>query len=1015
MKNFAKSKHKADFSLAKIIRLVCLMTLASTGLLAYSVKVLPVKINYFGDIRTVLINLDDSVYTDNVQGDASKAVAKQRVMTLSPARFLTLTKAVRAALAAGDFNLPTVRAALAAGDFKLSKHEEGFPQTGVKKVMLNLPEGYLPSMLVSIETEQGMTLVPAIGDLLASLGKKETDEAAAGGASAPRAEVDYSRLAELAFGPGYEEALKRKVFTLFSQGTGSNFYYHSQKAEDIRRFKQDEIVSLKSPFARASLPESDEEFLKTQPSSMKAWNTDKCNSYGMFNGEITATFAKYAQGHSLLNYFQIDGPGSGNFGYQTNFVHWETDKQHWDKTGNLVGFGMASNVENARLIVMARLGKLNDYLRHNLSKINPLLQVQLFLINHLSQAHSIDTLNTIGWSRGAVVTIRLSNALAAKAITPDELRMNIVAVDPVPGFAQHKPKADGFLSPLVKSYLAFYAQHELASVFVPVLPKPSEISTCPEYEIYTFPGHHAAVAGSNSTARDDLNNPNYVSEGLKNVSILIRNLAFQHLNAKGTGLDTSDETIFFTNLQDKSKLEMYNGLRTLLENGTFDKIAAEGYGSGTSEIHEKIGTGVAATVTWALTLASPFTGGLTLIPASLTGAATVYMGKSTVARGGGKAEHLESKHFRRFIHCSGYNDNYHMFQCPEFSVVKEGELFPRELVVNRHHHELLKAARFFTKLQKLQKSFKDKFKAKKDASEAEATKEIEAAKQTCLNFVQRGANLLPRIYVTTGLEVSNINVAFNGEESFYPLKNAYKNVDKGSLIKVTILRDGKIIFDSYVLKTGRDAVIKVLEDDTFAFFHCQEITEDQMVDFFEYNKVVAQLFRQGLNPGDKASLTALQTLVYSKRSGAAAAAESLELLTSLNFVKKEIARDGYCCKNSLLALCPGLTAEQLRQSISELCDSNSYIQSLKGQVLASYDSGNWAGVIGDQMCQLELIAADYYLRVNENGSLAVYNSMTQVFSDVHGRTIAAEDMTTGAHKVIIYNGGTHYDATERVQ
>ena len=113
-----------------------------------------------------------------------------------------------------------------------------------------------------------------------------------------------------------------------------------------------------------------------------------------------------------------------------------------------------------------------------------------------------------------------------------------------------------------------------------------------------------------------------------------------------------------------------------------------------------------------------------------------------------------------------------------------------------------------------------------------------------------------------------------------------------------------------------------------------------------------------------------------------------------------------------MVLCPILTEASLREMISDLSDMNSFSQVLKSKILADYDSGTWNSVVGDQMCQLELIAANIYTQMQTEGTakVVVYNLRTHVFSNANKTVLPVENITT-QDRVMIYNGINHHDAT----
>ena len=694
----------------KLLLLFSFLTLAQS---AYSAKV-SVMINYFGLDKKVLLEINDDLF-QRVQGEVSDIKPSSLGnYEISPELFLSLVKTVRESL-----EIQSRQGILQAIG------EDGKRETSVEEIMDNLPLGYLSSMLRKIEfskeeAEEFHPVVPNLTNLLTFL--KDPNSSSLTGEM-------IHQLCQQSFGDNYRSFIEgpaNQIFTLFSMGTGSNYYYHSQKAEEIRERKafEEKILvgrtlkkealkrealkrealnglsgeayekalereDLKEEEARRAPANQPSSRMKKVPLSKKAWNREKSYSYGMFNGEIVATFAKYADGLSLLNHFRLDGPGSGNYTFQNSFTHWKRSEQHWDKTGNALGFGVRSNIENFDLMVRARLGQLDDYLKTNLVKLNPLLQVQLFLINQISKAHPITALNTIGWSRGAVVTLRLSNVLSRNGVTPEQLPMNIVAIDPVPGIGLSCSDCL-YLSPLVRSYSGFYAQHELSAEFVPVLPLRTEF--CGEYNILSFPGHHSTVAGSNSKDRDDLENPEFVVERLGAVSQIIRNLSHKKLTQKGSIFRAPNNVIFLENLSKENYVSMYRAMKSLELRKIFSGIGEATYLTTNSQVIEK---------------GSMVVGGLLVLSGTVVAAVNPPAGAAMIAVGGGMVGHtqpgnlsrhyahdrLDPRNFTRSVNIGDCNVNYRMHQCPEFSFLTEspeaGAKIPFEAYINRHHFELL--------------------------------------------------------------------------------------------------------------------------------------------------------------------------------------------------------------------------------------------------------------------------------------------------------------------------------------
>ena len=169
-----------------------------------------------------------------------------------------------------------------------------------------------------------------------------------------------------------------------------------------------------------------------------------------------------------------------------------------------------------------------------------------------------------------------------------------------------------------------------------------------------------------------------------------------------------------------------------------------------------------------------------------------------------------------------------------------------------------------------------------------------------------------------------------------------------------------------------------------------------------------KLFRLGFNSSDKSKNAMLTELL--KLHQAEAIPENFAPLAGLNLQRAAIAKDGHCCKNSLIHLFPGLTPKDLRV-MEKICETNHFHLDSKAVILKAFDKGDWAGINGDIMCQLQLLAANLYGTQNGHGPLIVYNSRTGNFSAIGGANIPADQVPANA-KVIIYNGINHYDATD---
>ncbi len=103
-------------------------------------------------------------------------------------------------------------------------------------------------------------------------------------------------------------------------------------------------------------------------------------------------------------------------------------------------------------------------------------------------ADKVDSINCIGWSRGAVTCGMFANACLAEArLAQKDIR--IVAVDPVPGGSERGANKVELKSN-VKKYVAFYARDERTKMFSPTLPAVQ----C-DLTVYFLPGNHSSLVG----------------------------------------------------------------------------------------------------------------------------------------------------------------------------------------------------------------------------------------------------------------------------------------------------------------------------------------------------------------------------------------------------------------------------------------------------------------------------------------------------------------------------------------
>jgi hypothetical protein len=92
----------------------------------------------------------------------------------------------------------------------------------------------------------------------------------------------------------------------------------------------------------------------------------------------------------------------------------------------------------------------------------------VWLITHLKfeMEQPIDTINIVGWSRGAVTCLKMANKLFE--VFEDTIAVNIFAVDPVPGGLTPETFDTKTIPPNVRDYLAILALDDDRSTFQPL-------------------------------------------------------------------------------------------------------------------------------------------------------------------------------------------------------------------------------------------------------------------------------------------------------------------------------------------------------------------------------------------------------------------------------------------------------------------------------------------------------------------------------------------------------------------
>lgn len=314
-------------------------------------------------------------------------------------------------------------------------------------------------------------------------------------------------------------------------------------------------------------------------------------------GELISTLARNHKGHEFVDWIIVDGPGSGNL---QEAEKWVPAPWYSALRGTAQGKGWEENVAHAIAIL---IGKTNEgrskYTRkeknilkksggvaHKVAgllwgertayhKLHPRIspqQLQLKKLEILGQNKVFDTINVIGWSRGAVTCHMFANAIA-QTHELSGCKVNIFACDPVPGtgkFNNHRIKTTGRIG----EYVAIYSCDERSRGFTPVL---ADLPASTRRFRTTIPGRHATLVGNASVDGDNgfncLFGPGRVT----------RHLAESFLERWGTPLKNR------LRLSDQTLLSLYD---TMLGNeGKFVAMRDESYTFFTQKGARAVGLG----------------------------------------------------------------------------------------------------------------------------------------------------------------------------------------------------------------------------------------------------------------------------------------------------------------------------------------------------------------------------------------------------------------------------------------
>ncbi len=323
--------------------------------------------------------------------------------------------------------------------------------------------------------------------------------------------------------------MSKNTFTIFCHGTD----FHRDK-------NPEELISQLSAAMdgkEARIVQTAERTIENpMPFDLKSANPTYLICEGPGSEEIAAEDSKSVVHHAYPGKFNpIFGTEKGKGQSQNPGLALKGPKQYWfygEKEADEFQLSFMGNTPE----VWRQMGRaLGDGWDDNVYKA-------VWMVIHLKfeMNQPIDTINIIGWSRGAVTCLKIANKLFE--VFEDTLNVNIFAVDPVPGGYTTRTQDMLVIPPNVRNYLAILALDADGGNFKPtdrtdiklLAPKsehgkggnPDSLNfqhIKPHIHFLPLPGNHSDVVNAN------LSHPL-----VKNSATLCRHLASQFLTAHGT-------------------------------------------------------------------------------------------------------------------------------------------------------------------------------------------------------------------------------------------------------------------------------------------------------------------------------------------------------------------------------------------------------------------------------------------------------------------------------------------------
>jgi hypothetical protein len=230
------------------------------------------------------------------------------------------------------------------------------------------------------------------------------------------------------------------------------------------------------------------------------------------DGEIIATFGRaMPRGDEYRTYLILDGPGgTGKSTPMAGTFNWASrDRKLKARFGNKeMGDGSRSGLVGG----LVGGSGWDDNVRHAIVTIANLEPLP-------------DTVNLVGWSRGAVTCLKIADALYDPSTTEGlfrQINVNIFAVDPVAGYNAGVVEDTRLITQNVKNYIGTLAQDERRGAFQPQDVNRLQIQNAGESNVVLlpFPGNHSTQVK--------------VKKGLDEVPQIVFYLAYKFLSHFGT-------------------------------------------------------------------------------------------------------------------------------------------------------------------------------------------------------------------------------------------------------------------------------------------------------------------------------------------------------------------------------------------------------------------------------------------------------------------------------------------------